>query len=116
MANYAVLQNTVVENIVSAEADTAEASWVLVPEGVLVQIGWLYENGSFTAPQATAEWNETEAKTLLEESDWTQLQDVGLTQDCVSSFATYRAALRAIAVNPTEGDKSWPDKPSVVYM
>lgn len=53
----------------------------------------------------------TLAQHLLNASDWTQLNDTGLTDACKASFVTYRASLRAIRRNPTV-DPTWPTKPT----
>ena len=48
---------------------------------------------------------------LLQETDWTQLPDSGLTADCVTAFATYRASIRTIRqTNPA--NPTWPDAPA----
>jgi hypothetical protein len=48
---------------------------------------------------------------ILQASDWTQIPNSGLTDDCVTAFNTYRASIRTIRktnpVNPT-----WPDAPT----
>ena len=125
MSQYAVVTEGVVETIVSATAETAEAAWVLIPNEIIdaqgtniaVSPGDLYDASTetFSKRQSTAEENEVEAKTLLENSDWTQLSDVNLTDASREAFATYRAALRAVAVAPSSGDVSWPTKPTPEY-
>ena len=50
-------------------------------------------------------------KKLLE-SDWTRLDDCGLSDSVKSSWATYRQALRDITDNATSlDDVTWPTKP-----
>jgi|TARA_Y100000033_G_scaffold29703_1_gene28255 hypothetical protein len=50
------------------------------------------------------------ADSILQASDWTQLPDSGLTSNCVTSFATYRASIRTIRkTNPA--NPTWPDAP-----
>lgn len=57
--------------------------------------------------------NKQKASDLLSETDWTVLPDVtNLTNK--EDFVTYRAALRAIAVNPTV-DVVFPVKPDTVW-
>ena len=51
------------------------------------------------------------AQHFLNASDWTQLNDTGLTDACKALFVTYRASLRAIRKNPTV-DPTWPTKPT----
>ena len=51
------------------------------------------------------------AQHLLGISDWTQLPDSGLTDTCVTAFATYRASLRTIRkTNPSS--PTWPTAPT----
>ena len=76
MSQYAIVTNGVVETIVSATAETAEAAWVLIPNEIIdaqgtniaVSPGDLYDASTetFSKRQSTAEENEVEAKTLLE--------------------------------------------------
>lgn len=56
--------------------------------------------------------NEIQAKRLLEETDWSQLADVNLTNQ--ADFTTYRAALRAILLNPPV-TATWPTRPTAVW-
>ena len=51
------------------------------------------------------------ASSLLRATDWTQLDDSGLTSDCVAEFKTYRASIRTIRkTNPA--NPTWPDAPT----
>lgn len=61
---------------------------------------------------ATKTQNEAQAKRLLEETDWSQLADVNLTNQ--ADFTTYRAALRAILLNPPV-TATWPTRPTAVW-
>ena len=51
------------------------------------------------------------AQRLLDATDWTQLPDSGLTADCVTAFATYRASIRTIR-QTTPDNPTWPDAPA----
>jgi len=51
------------------------------------------------------------ATLLLEATDWTQLPDSGLTDACVTLFATYRASIRTIR-QTTPDNPTWPDAPT----
>jgi hypothetical protein len=51
------------------------------------------------------------ADKLLNATDWTQLPDSGLTDACVSLFATYRASIRTIR-QTTPANPTWPDAPT----
>ena len=54
--------------------------------------------------------NVAKANELLVTTDWTQLSDSGLKDDCVASFKTYRASLRVIRkTNPS--NPTFPTKP-----
>ena len=60
------------------------------------------------------------AETILNQTDWTQLSDSGLTSDCVTAWATYRAAIRVIrrrddALNSKPVDETWPEVPSMKW-
>ena len=51
------------------------------------------------------------ADAILKASDWTQLPDSGLTDDCVALFVTYRQAIRVIRkTNPS--NPTWPNSPA----
>tara|TARA_R100001086_G_C11671132_1_gene212940 strand:+ start:187 stop:390 length:204 start_codon:yes stop_codon:yes gene_type:complete len=56
------------------------------------------------------------SQNLLASTDWTQSPNSGLTADCVSAFAAYRASLRAIrrrdnaSVSETQSE-TWPTAP-----
>lgn len=56
--------------------------------------------------------NKLQAKRLLEETDWSQLADVNLTNQ--TDFNTYRAILRTIVLDPPV-IVSWPAKPESVW-
>ena len=63
-----------------------------------------YNPVSSLEPQFTAD-------AILKATDWTQLPDSGLTDACVSAFATYRASIRTIRqTNPD--NLTWPDAPT----
>ena len=60
------------------------------------------------------------AERILKQTDWTQLSDSGLTSDCVTAWATYRAAIRVIrrrdnALNSNPADETWPEVPSMKW-
>lgn len=50
---YAIIQDGVVVNVVTAESEAFAASqgWVAIPQGVPVTCGWLYVDGQFQPPQ-----------------------------------------------------------------
>lgn len=74
----------------------------------------------YTPPASTAEENKYEASILLSQTDWVlqeDVVDVTLTPHLLnqSEFITYRAALRQIAVNPVDGNISFPVKPKAQW-
>jgi len=69
-----------------------------------------YKNILGVNPDGTVAVQST-ADRILKVSDWTQLPDSGLTDDCVALFKTYRASIRAIRkTNPA--NPTWPDAPT----
>jgi hypothetical protein len=67
-------------------------------------------------PTTPANQNKVKAERLLAETDWVNQPDVidpNMNPHLLNhaDFITYRAALRAIAVNPQSGDLVWPTKP-----
>ncbi|MAK73532.1 MAG: hypothetical protein CMK81_05455 [Pseudomonadales bacterium] len=51
------------------------------------------------------------AQRLLDATDWTQLPDTGLTDNCVALFKTYRASIRTIR-RTSPSNPTWPDAPT----
>ena len=117
---YAIIENTLVTNVAVADAEFAQSQgWVSCPEEV--SAGWTYVNDVFAPPAPyvpSADDNKATAVNLLQATDWTSIPDVAdqalsnpyLTNQ--AEFFAYRSALRAIAVNPTEGNLTWPVKPT----
>lgn len=56
---------------------------------------------------------KAQAEKLLQETDWSQMPDVDLTNK--AEFTTYRADVRAIALNPPTAVTEWPTKPDEVW-
>ena len=116
---YAIIENTLVTNVAVADAEFAQSQgWVSCPEEV--SASWTYVNDVFMPPTPyvpSADDNKSTAVNLLQATDWTSIPDVAdstlsnpyLTNQ--ADFFAYRSALRAIAVNPTEGNLDWPTKP-----
>ena len=122
MARYCILDDqNVVINIVVAEADTADSSWVLVDESLtgtrIADVGATYNpsTNDFSPEVRTETQNKDLAKTLLAESDWAVLDDVGLTGANKDEWKAYRATLRAYIKNPTSGNSDFPAKPDAEY-
>jgi len=69
-----------------------------------------YKDILITNPNNDVDIQST-ANAILRLSDWTQLDDSGLTSDCVTAFKTYRASIRTIRrTNPS--NPTWPDAPT----
>ena len=63
------------------------------------------------APEVDNNGDRNTAEAILKATDWTQLPDSGLTADCVTAFATYRASIRTIR-QTTPDNPTWPDAPA----
>lgn len=60
------------------------------------------------------------AQHILERTDWTQLKNCGLTDDCIAEFVTYRAAILVIrkqsdVLSKRPSEFTWPDLPDEVW-
>lgn len=117
---YAILNDqNIVTDVVVAD-DPLNDKWIEITSSneEFAGIGNSYDSStdSFTyVSQETSGDNESRAKELLLDSDWSVLEDVGLTGANIDLWKTYRAALRNIIKNPQAGDLNWPTKPSVEY-
>lgn len=70
-----------------------------------------YKNIDVIDPISLTTDVKSTADTLLRATDWTQLPDSGLTDACVTLFATYRASIRTIRKN-NPSNPTWPDAPT----
>jgi hypothetical protein len=122
MKNYAQIENNLVVNlIVVDEANIPD--WITPPEYIqsdTAKIGDTYVDGQFipyVPPAPTAQQNKQRAVTLLQETDWTTVADVGnpdLSNPYLmnqAEFISWRSSVRAIAVNPVAGFNVVPPKP-----
>ena len=116
MATYAYIDNSIVTELCEFDSDPG-SPWVVAPSGSPAGVGVKYDSSTqtFSPADNTAQENKDAAYALLQESDWTQLPDIGLTLTNVGEWRTYRAGLRAIVKNPSAGDVTFPDKPDEVY-
>jgi hypothetical protein len=122
MKNYAQIENNLVINLISVDEGSIP-DWVVAPtyiESDVARVGDTYENGQFipyVSPAPTAEQNKDRAVTLLQQTDWTSVADVGNPEMSnpylvnQAAFIAWRSQVRAIAVNPTAGYLDWPVKP-----
>ena len=115
---YAIIENTLVTNVALADAEFAQSQgWVSCPDEV--SAGWTYVNDVFAPPAPyvpSADENKAQAVQLLQATDWVNEPDVintSLNPHLLNQgdFIVYRSQLRAIAVNPTAGDLTWPTQP-----
>jgi hypothetical protein len=73
-------------------------------------------------PPATKEQNKLTAQMLLTQTDWTTIPDVSDPQKSnpylanANDFVAYRNLVRAIAINPPEGDIIWPIQPINIWV
>jgi hypothetical protein len=81
--------------------------------------GWEDVTGSWPVPYVpTAEDNKYTAASLLQQTDWTTIADVGnpqLSNPYLSNqaeFIAYRNAVRQYAVYPEAGNIAWPTVPT----
>lgn len=120
--NFALINtDSKVENIIIADqdfADSLKSDWLDVintadHEGV--NIGDTWDGTTFTKPTPDYElqWKLIRAQRAqkLQESDWTQLADVPLSDDDRAAWATYRQALRDITNQDDPFAITWPIAP-----
>jgi hypothetical protein len=74
----------------------------------------------YVAPITPAEQNKAMAQQRLAATDWVNQPDVydpSITPHLTNrdAFISYRAAVRAIAVNPVAGNLNWPTEPAPVW-
>lgn len=105
----------------ASPADSESHSVEIFNECVAGKWGAIAAYTPSTRPVPTANDNKLMASQLLAETDWTTIPDVSdpavsnpyLTNK--AAFSAYRGAVRAIAINPTAGNLTWPVKPSAVW-
>lgn len=82
---------------------------------------WTVANTPVPPSPPTAEQNKQTAISLLKQTDWTTIPDVGDPTKSnpylsnVNDFVTYRNAVRQYAINPIAGDITWPSLPQEVW-
>lgn len=122
--NYSIIENGVVTNIVVAEPEfAASQGWIEHPgtnkDNVLVNIGFLYQDGEFVEPPRNIEieWQSVRLKRneLLTLSDISVLPDrwAVMTPEKQSAWSTYRQSLRDITTAFSDPkDVVWPESPT----
>lgn len=108
---YAVIEDSIVKNIIIADADFAAANgFIKAPDEI--SIGWVYVDGDFNPPEPDfdAQWAAIRAKRndLLAASDWTQLPDAPVNR---AAWAVYRQELRDITEQANPFNIVWPQAP-----
>ena len=122
--NYAVIENTLVTNVVVSDAEFAQSQgWVACSNDV--SIGCTYVNGQFIPPTPTPEeiqaQNKQQATSLLQQTDWTCTVDINNPQYSnpyltnQDAFLAYRSTVRNIAVNPPTTPAVFPAMPQEVW-
>ena len=110
--NAAQIENEMVVNVLAVTDINFLPNLIEIPAGSSAGIGWGYVNGEFVAPpvpETTAEENKATAISLLEQTDWTTIADVGNPQTAnpylanQAEFISWRSQVRAIAVTPVAG-------------
>jgi len=100
MANYAIVTDGVVTNVIVSDTQL-DTSWVLCTESVSVD--WEYDGTNFTPPYRKYR------NDLLKETDFYALSDVPMS----SEMTAYRQALRDLpSQDGYPNNIIWPTKPS----
>lgn len=58
--------------------------------------------------------NKEDSQVILDETDWTQIPNNGLTEACVVAFKEYRDAIRVIRQSDAP-EVEWPTKPQLEW-
>ena len=129
MANYALINNGKVENMIVADADFIQGiqndyTSIVPIDNVSPRpcIGWDYAGGQFVGPQPYIEpelttdqkWAKLRAQrnSRLSTCDWTQMQDAPLSSDQKATWVVYRQSLRDLPEHTQDpANPVWPTKP-----
>ena len=123
--HYVYLTNNVVTDQAQVNPSTIfypeyASQFIEAPDEVT--FGWALENDVWVAPPAPdiQTQNKNTATTLLQQTDWVELPSVSNTSITphlvnVNELISYRAAVRAIAVNPPNTPATFPNKPQEVW-
>ena len=113
-----IVENGVIVNTVIVGALDAMPNLVEATQG---GIGWLYNNGVFTDPNALTEQELNERKAnsvrskrnaLLASSDWIVIMHTEKGTNIPAEWEIYRQSLRDITAQPGfPHDVTWPTKP-----
>lgn len=124
MNTNVIIDNVVINTIVA----TVEEASIIYPDALCLNvdeypggIGWTWDGEKLNPPpQPTPDYaaqNKTQAMSLLQSTDWVELPSVSDPQvtphlENVNEFLAYRAAVRAIAVNPPTEPAEFPELPT----
>jgi hypothetical protein len=109
------LQNNIVVQVEQDNSifEVAEPlHWLSCPNNITAY-NYEYNEGqfvSYTPPPPTADKNKQTAISLLQQTDWTTIADVGNPATAnpylanQTAFISWRSQVRAIAVNPVDGN------------
>jgi hypothetical protein len=114
-------QNNFVVEVASKEFEVALPLYWVDCDSSVVAYKFCYVDDKFVeyiAPQNTSEQNKQIAVSLLQQTDWTSIPDVSnpdLSNPYLmnqTEFLSWRSKIRAIAVNPQEGNIDFPIMPN----
>ena len=88
-------------------------------------LNWLDESPKHTKEELDSQWEQvlsirkkqnckSQAQTLLNESDWSDLYTVRNKLENINEWDTYRGIIRELRINPIE-NPSFPDKPQTIW-
>ena len=88
-------------------------------------LNWLDESPKPSKEELDSQWEEvisiikkqnckSQAQTLLNESDWTDLYSVRQKLENINEWDTYREIIRELRINPVE-NPSFPPKPVTIW-
>lgn len=109
--------NTITQNCNQGTPEKTQGSWFqtwIVTDATAEEI--------LVREQSAKNANKQEASSLLTETDWTTIPDVGDQTKSnpylsnVNEFVTYRNEVRAIALNPPITVDIWPTKPVEIWL
>jgi len=130
MSRHALLQNNIITQIVDTSVEKfdvhSDLEWVElteVDESAGVACKWIKQADTFVNPNVLTTSQKCNnirkmVKSLLQESDWTELGNCGLSGQEITDYNTYRSALVVIATDPIDealyddtSNPAWPIKP-----
>ena len=126
---YAIIDGINVINVIDYDEQPSNPppgfnSPIIAVQSDTANPGWTYIDGQFIAPPVPAPTPEEliaqcklQAQSILSQTDWTSIGDVGNPQMSnpylvnQAAFISYRSTIRGYAVNPV-ADPVWPTQPT----